>query len=177
MDTKTLATLAFKFDAANASLRDRVTCFEHDLQDVQKAHRRDIDSALRAVIASRRELCAAVEEAPELFTNPKTLTLNGVRFGFRKEVDSVDVPNEETTIAACEELFRGADSNPVVVVKKSLVAAALKKLSPEEMELVGVQLVKGGDAVFCEPVEGDADKLVAALVKEARNQAKTTAAA
>ena len=142
--------------------------FEHDLQDVQKTHRRAIDGALKTLLAARRELAAQVEAARELFANPKTLVLSGVKVGFRKDPDGVDVPNEETTLSACKELFKGADSNPVVAVKESLVIPALRKLSPAEMELVGVVPTKGVDVVVVEPVEGDVEKLIAALVKEAR---------
>ena len=56
----------------------------------------------------------------------------------------------------------------MVAVKESLVIPALRKLSPAEMELVGVVPTKGVDVVVVEPVEGDVEKLIAALVKEAR---------
>ena len=171
MDLKTITHHAAEFDAASAILRDAVCIFEHELQDVQREHRKPIADALKVVIRTRRALCSAIECAPGLFTKPKSLVLHGVKCGYRKEVDAVEIPDMDASIAAAKELFKGEDSNPVLVTKESLSVAALKKLTAEQMDLLGVELVPGGDSVFCEPVEGDADKLVAALVKEAREAA------
>lgn len=165
-----IRNLAETAGAANQNLKEEITILQHELQRISEAHRKVIDGAIAKARNAQAKLAAAVAAHPEMFTNPKTLTIAGMKIGFAKAQDKRDIPNEAATITMIRENLPDLASL-LVKTAESVVKAALKQLTAEQLLSIGVLLTEGEDEVVCSHVEGDADKIAATLIKAAVEKA------
>ena len=120
---------------------------------------------LRAYTRARAKVTRLIEDNPGLFVKPRTYVADGIRFGLRKASDSLE-GDAQAAIERIEERMAPEHAETLVKTTKSLVLDAVRQLKAEDLEAIGIAVVKGRDAVVLKSVGDDLDKHVKALGKE-----------
>ena len=142
-------------------------------EGIKAAQRKALAGRLRALrsriaeqAASEEALRAAIRARPDLFVSPRTIAVDGVKFGLRKQPGAVALGDEAQAIRRLRERFpERADS--LVRVKETLDRAALRKLPAAELAQIGVTIEKATDEVIVAAGRNDLDRVVAALLDDA----------
>ena len=143
------------------------------VEDIKAAQRKALAGRLRALrsrigeqAASEEALRAAIRARPDLFVRPRTIAVDGIRFGLRKQPGAVALGDEAQAIGRLRARFPNrADS--LVRVKETLDRAALRKLPAAELAQIGVTIEKATDEVTIAAGRNDLDRVVAALLDDA----------
>lgn len=156
-----------------------------DLDSLTNDLRVEIDAAVRrrwpelkratTRAAERFEaLYAAVREARSAFEKPKTRILHGVRVGYQKAQDTVQVMDADNTCALIKKVL--PDQQDVLIsTTERPVMDAVKQLSDDELKSIGCRRVIGKDEAVAKFADTDLDKVVAALMKGAIEKAEAEA--
>lgn len=154
---------------AYAKARDDM---EEVLDDIADRRRRAVRSRLRALRAraaecasAREALKAAVEDASELFARPRTQTVDGVKFGWRKQQGGIEIADEAKAV---ERIRRKLPDRTAALLKVTtrIDKTALRKLSAGDLAKIGLSVSDPVDEVTITVPSTDIDKLVDALMEE-----------
>lgn len=105
-----------------------------------------------------------VLSARELFIKPKSRSFEGVAVGFEKERDSVTLPDDVTLIANIRKLLPGKAKLLIHTPAESVRKDAIKDLTPEEKQLIGISTTIGADNAFVRLEKTDVENRAAALL-------------
>jgi hypothetical protein len=136
---------------------------------IAEKHRAGIDEAAQARAEADAALDALLKASPSLFISPRSMTVDGVKCGYRKEEDSLDWGDEDLVIKRIEDLHPEL-YDLLVREKKTLVADALAQLEPRQLAHIGVHLISGADRSFISIGDSDVDKLVKAILADAQRR-------
>ncbi|MES9873124.1 MAG: hypothetical protein ABW146_08430 [Candidatus Sedimenticola sp. 6PFRAG7] len=148
-------------------LRERLDAYEDELRKIKLRHYKGIRAAQIAASQAEDRLHIAIESAPELFQKPKTHNLNGIRCGYQRSKGKI-----ETTAKTCDLIRKHLPDQADVLIKstEAPISKALDQLSAAELKKIGAKVIPGKDRIHIKATDSDLDKLVDALMKEAREQ-------
>ncbi|MDP2432917.1 MAG: hypothetical protein Q8O33_12905 [Pseudomonadota bacterium] len=129
-------------------------------------HRPGIDAAAEEKAAAQDALMRLVQANPQLFKRPRSVTVDGVKAGYRKELDSLDWDDEQVVIARIQAMLPD-QVDLLIRTQTSLVADALPQLDATTLRQIGVRQVSGSDQAFVSIGDSDVDKLVKAILADA----------
>lgn len=104
--------------------------------------------------------------SPKLFVEPRSLQIDGVRCGYKKEPDSLDWADEAVVIARIKSL-RPDLVTLLVRQQESIIHAALDGLDAELLTKLGIRQITGVDNFFIKVSDNDAERLVKTIVEDA----------
>ena len=153
---------------AFADARDGLAAVTDEVREVQRREvrrrLRGIRSRVAEVSAAREALVEAIDTNRQLFERPRTRAMHGVKFGLRKQPGRIE-GDTEAAIARIDK--RMADrAQDLVATKRTLVKAALAKLTTRELAALGLTIADTGDAVLVQAAGDDLDKLVDAMLED-----------
>jgi len=119
-------------------------------------------------------LYASVCEAKPAFEQPKTRILHGIRVGYRKAKDSIQVLNDDNTCALIKKLLP-EQQDVLISTTERPVMSALEQLEDDQLKRIGCRRVPGKDEPVAKLADTDLDKIVAALMKGAIEKAEVEA--
>lgn len=135
---------------------------------VYEGHRPGIDAAAEEEVAARDILQALLDGAPGLFVKPRSLVVDGVRCGYRKEADGLEIDDAAAVIGRIRSLPELADLVDVLVrTEETLNLGALDELSPKILRRIGARRVVGADASFITFGDTDVEKMAKAILADA----------
>lgn len=161
-------------------IEDLTTSYSQDYNEFAQV-KRDIDNELARIktkygtrlnslsqqLADKgAALTEAISNNPDLFDKPKTRVFAGIKVGFRKGTDTVEIHDEDTTVKLIEENFPKEKSETLIKVEKSVIKSALKTLEKDELKKVGCDQKKGEETVVIASIESAVDKFITALYKQ-----------
>ncbi|MEJ1358309.1 MAG: hypothetical protein RPU51_09070 [Candidatus Sedimenticola sp. (ex Thyasira tokunagai)] len=150
-------------------LRDRVEAFEAEVDRIKRKHYKGIRAAQIAASQAEDRLGISIDAAPELFIKPKTHNLHGIRCGMQMGKGKIEIADNDKTCALIRKHL--ADQADVLIkTTEAPVNKALNQLSAAELKKIGVKVIPGKDQVFIKATDSALDKLVEALMKEAREK-------
>lgn len=173
-DTPSLGSieaLCRRYADEHNTLADIVGELQADLDAAKRKRLRSIKAAVARTADARSQLAAAVERAPHLFSKPKTLTLFGIKVGFRKQKGKIEYADAGKVVALIRKHF-GDRFDDLVSVKETPLKGALQQLSGAELKKLGVQVEADTDEVVVQSTSDAVDKMVAALLAEAEEVEK-----
>ena len=144
---------------------ERVRNYEEGIAELKKQHLRGIKQAAVAAAEKESELRAAIEISPELFEQPRSLTMHGIKFGFQKQKGSITYEDEDKVLSLIHKHLPGLADN-LIKTEEKLLKNSLATLNASDLKKLGVEIKESGDAVLIKSVDSDIDKLVNALLKE-----------
>jgi len=171
MSTITLAdirTAAERLATAYREMTIRAKAQEEDIAHlvapVAERHRPGLEAAAEERARAHEALMAMIEVAPHLFQGKKrSLSVDGVRAGYRKAEDSIDWNDDIQVIARIRSLI--PDQEAILVrIQESLVVDALAQLDASTQRKIGVFRIPGIDQPFVTVGESDVDKLVKTIL-------------
>jgi hypothetical protein len=187
MSIQTLATLSLiqeaakRYAAARAVVSERATALESEIAEASRRKLPGIRKAIAEAADHQANLVELVKQNPDLFVQPKTMTLHGIRFGFAKGKGAVEwTVEDEVLVTRLEKMFRGEPEllEQLVKTTKKPIVGGLKELGGDALAKLGVTIEETGEYVFVKAADSEADKLVKRLLKEgAVEEAEPAAAA
>lgn len=154
---------------AFASARDELASRLQDLRDEQETAKRrrlqGIKNSLARFTAAHGELKEAIATSPAEFKSPKTRVLHGIKVGFVKQRGKLELGDVDTVLKLIRKHFPD-QVDTLIKVDESPVKAALQNLPAGDLKRLGVRITDDVDAVVLKPVDGDLNKLIAALIND-----------
>jgi hypothetical protein len=172
---------ALRLSQHTDGLREELTLLEAEVSAAQNAHMLSLRLRTRSVIKKQTELAALITANPGLFDKPRTLVVDGIKFGLRKQPGKMCWADDGKLIARLADLFaKGAISlgkyDGAVETRYTVVAKGLEKLDASTLKRLGVTLEADTDAVEIKSVDCDVEKMVKAVIKDAMKDAANDAA-
>jgi phage host-nuclease inhibitor protein Gam len=161
--------LAREFAAKRTHLQQHVDMLQIEIDTIKRKRLPLIRRAVAAAAEARDHLRAAIERSAHLFVKPRTQTLHGIKVGFMKGKGGLAIADEDKAIEILKRRYP-EHVEACVRVKESLVKDALANLPADVLKKIGVEIRDAGDEVFIKPADSEVDKLVDALLKEARDR-------
>lgn len=150
----------------------RATALEHALaqaaEPIIERHRDGIDAAAAEEAEAKGDLQALIDKAPQLFQRPRSLTVDGVKCGYRKAEDGFDFDDEAAVIARIRALPDLAGLAAVLIrTEEHLSMAAVEQLDGNQRRRAGIRTVTGVDQPFISFSDTDVEKMVKAILADA----------
>ncbi len=133
---------------------------------IHERHRAGLDALAELKARAEEDLMLLVVAAPDLFQKPRSITVDGVRAGYRKEEDFLDWDDPQVIIARIESLL-AEQVDLLVRTEKSLVLDAVVQLDAGVLQRIGVRRVPGIDRPFVTIGDSDLDRLVKTILADA----------
>lgn len=149
-----------------ARLGDLVNALNAGIEALKADRLADVRQATDEAGFAWKALAESIDAHPELFVKPRSLVAHGIKFGFQKAKGTLEIADEDRTVALIEKLMP-EQAELLISVKKAPVKDALAQLPATDLKKLGVQLKDTGDVVFIKPADGAVDKLVKALIASA----------
>lgn len=161
---------AERLAAAHVATTARASLLQDEIKTavtpIYERHRSGLDAAAEEEARARDDLQQLLEAAPQLFKKPRSLVINGVRAGYRKEEDSLDFADEKAVIARIRALYPDL-ADLLIRSEESLVLDALPQLDAKARRSVGISLITGADRSFITVGDSDVEKLAKTLIADA----------
>lgn len=163
------------YTQAYAEERDELASIITSLQAViDEARRRampEIREAVRRAGEARDRLNTAVAAAPELFDKPRTRVIAGVKVGYQKQKGKVEFDDEGKVIERIRAHLPRDQAELLIRVRESVHKPAVYDLTAGDLKRLGIRITDDCDEIVIRPVDSEVDKLVAALLDEAGEDA------
>lgn len=162
-----IENLTKRYADAREQLSQRVNALEFKLELEKEFHMPGIKSALHKAKEAEARLKAAIEDSPGLFEKPRTQIFHGIKIGYQKAKGSIEWDDVAAVIERIKKFFPDKADALIRVIEQP-DKKALSELSAAELKKLGVVIMEAGDEILIRPVDSDVDKIVAALLKENR---------
>ncbi|MEQ9132679.1 MAG: hypothetical protein RJQ08_08560 [Salinisphaeraceae bacterium] len=157
-----------------AVLTERVGELQSEIEAARRRHLPGIKRAVNGATEAHDRLASAIQAAPEAFEKRRTLVIAGVRVGYQKGKGKIAWDDEQLVIDRIHRHFPDRVEDLVKVTEKP-VRTALGQLSVAELRKLGCEVTETDDYVLIKPTDGEVDKLVDALLKEAQDDEQVAA--
>lgn len=163
-----IRSAAEQLAASNREMTIRAKAQEEEIAalvaPIAERHRPGLEAAANQRANAYDGLMVLLNAAPGLFQGKKrSLTIDGVRAGYRKQEDTIDWEDEAQVIQRVRALID--DQEAVLIrVQESLVIDAIAQLDAITQRRIGVRRVPGIDQPFITVGETDVDKLVKTIL-------------
>lgn len=174
-DLATIEKLTREFADRRSVLGERVGELQDEIETARRRHLAGIKRAVNGASEARDRLAAAIEAAPAVFEQRRTLVIAGVRVGYQKGKGKIDWDDEGLVIDRIHRHFPERAEDLCKVTEKP-IRAALSQLSVAELRKLGCEVTETDDYVVIKPTDGEVDKLVSALLREAEATSEQVAA-
>lgn len=154
--------------SANREMTIRAKAQEEEIAalvaPIAERHRPGLEAAANLRANAQEGLMTLLNAAPNLFQGKKrSLTVDGVRGGYRKQEDTIDWEDDAQVIARIRSLI--PDMEAVLIrTEESLVVDGIAQLDALTQRKIGVRRVPGIDQPFITIGETDVDKLVKTIL-------------
>lgn len=166
-----LETAAKEFSAASKILRNIKEELDTEIDAVKAKYSTAFAEASKNAGEAYQMLLTLVEGSEELFSDKKSMSINNVKFGYRKKAGTINIDNETFTIDRLQELFP-KDADKYLSKKISISKKALNNLTAAELKKIGVNVIQDSSEAFVKLTDDEVQKLIDALVKESAKMAK-----
>lgn len=128
-----------------------------------------LDRYAEAEAVWHRRLDELLASAPQLFVKPRSLSVDGVKAGYRKAEDTLDWDDEAVVIARIEALFP-EQVDLLVRSQRSLNIDAVTLLEPAQRQRIGVRSISGADSHYISIGDNDVEKLAKLVIAAAASR-------
>lgn len=170
-DLKTIEKHTEQFAAARDKVTELVQALNDGIEALKKDKLPEIKRAIAKVAERHDALKAVIEEAPELFVKPRTVTFHGVKVGYQKGKGGIEFDNAAQVVRLIRKHLPDA-ADTLIKTSEAPVKGALAQLSVPELKKIGCTVIDSGDEVVIKPVDSEVDKLVNRLIADATDEAQ-----
>lgn len=152
---------------AHAETVELKLALKAQLAAVCKKHMRGVKNAGAAAADIRAELLEMLAAAPHLFEAPrKSMTVDGVQIGWKKQPGRTVIPNEQKTIQRILAKLPEDEAELLIRTKQTVNKAALKNRTAGDLKSFGIEITADVDAPFIKEAKAPVDKLIEGLLAE-----------
>lgn len=155
---------AEKYGAACLELTEAVTAANAEIEAIHQQHRPLLEKLAKKCAQARAVVHDLVSDNPECFEKPKTQTFAGIKVGFQKGKDTLDMDANDTV----DRILKKLPDLKATLIQTTLkpIAAAIMNLDAKQQAAIGVTVVPGSDEVVVKPVDSAVSKAVSAHLKD-----------
>lgn len=175
MSLKEIEELTKAYADTHEALAGNVRYLEDEIAALKRAHLREIKRLVKLAAERKSELKAAIESDPELWRKPRTHVFHGIEVGLRKMKGRLEWADAGQVVERIKRLFAKTAGNYLVVTEKP-DAKALATLPAADLKRLGVEVTADSDGVVIKSTTGEVEKVVAALLSDAVDEAQKEAA-
>lgn len=157
-------------------LSARVQALNDELADVKARHLPGIRRAVASSTDRFYKLQALLQESAALFAKPKTQVFAAIRVGFRKAVGKIHWDDADLVVKLIHK-HHPEKADVLIRTEEKPVKSALGQLTVAELKRIGVEAAETGEVIVIKPVDSEVDKIVAALLEGAEDEARQAEAA
>lgn len=139
------------------------------IQPIYSRHQAHLDHTAAEVAQAMAELDDMVAGAPHLFVRPRSLSIDGVRTGYRKEQDTLDWDDDASVIARIRTLYP-EDADLCIRTQETLVVDAIEQLGAVKQRRVGIRRIDGADQHFITIGDSDIEKIARLFIADAQRR-------
>ena len=111
----------------------------------------------------------AIEDAPEAFKRPRSQVLHGIRCGYQQNAGRLEWDNPNRVCDLIRKHF-AEDESALIRTSETPNRKGLAERSAADLKRLGVRIVGAGDQVLIKPVDSELERMVDALLQEAREE-------
>lgn len=132
-----------------------------------------IKTAAQAAAVERETLMSLLADAADLFASPRrSLTVDGVRVGWKKERGKVVITDEAAAVQRIRERLPEDQAELLIRRTERVHKPGVYDLSAGDLKRLGIQIEADADAPFIKDIEVPIDKLIAGLMDEYAEQSQ-----
>lgn len=165
-----IETRARKYAEAREKLSAIVADLNAGIEALKRNHLPDLKRAVARAAEHHDALRALIEEAPELFDKPRTVTLHGIRLGYMKGKGGIVWDDADQVVSAIQKYLPDQAETLIRWTGKP-VKEAINGLDVASLRKIGCRVEDTGDQVFIKPADSAVDKMVDALLRDATAEA------
>jgi hypothetical protein len=154
-----------------ANARGQLANVVVELNDAIEALKRKKLPMIKDLVARAAEreakLRAAIESAPQLFEQPRTVIFHGIKIGLQKGKGGIEFDDPDKVLALIRKNFTEDEAAVLIRSVETPDKTMLKDLPVSELKKIGCTVGNTGDEVVIRPVDTAVDKIVNALLKAA----------
>ncbi|HDH00341.1 MAG TPA: hypothetical protein ENG80_00835 [Nitrospirae bacterium] len=162
---KEIEKLTKDYAEAREILSQRVQGLEEEVNALKRKALPYIRKSAEAAARRKSLLDAAIEGAPELFVNPRTVTIHSIKVGMQKGKGKIEWDDDAQVVKLIRKHFP-EQSDVLVKTTDKPVKKALAQLTVAELKKLGIEVEETGDQVVIKSMDSEIDKLVNALLKD-----------
>lgn len=154
------------YSEARTKLADIVAALNDGIDALKREHMAALKRAVSRAAERHDDLKALIEDAPDLFTKPRTVIFHGVKIGYQKGKGGIAFDDAAQVVKLIRRhLPEQADA--LIAVKETPAKDALTNLPVADLKRIGCTVVETGDTIVIKPTDSEVDKMVDALLKDA----------
>jgi hypothetical protein len=157
-------------------LAEIVSTLHAGIEALKREHLPQLRRAVRRAAELEAQLKTLVEQTPDLFVRPKTVVLHGVRVGFEKGKGAIQIEDPDLVVRLIRKRLPEL-ADQLIKTEETPLKGGLQQLTVQQLKSIGCTVQEAGDRVVIRAVDKDVDKLVAALMKGATEDAQAVAEA
>lgn len=164
-DMKDIERLTREYSARRDELLQTASAMQADLQSVKDGYQGDIRRSVRRTMDAQARLAAAILDARELFERPRTQVFAGIKVGMQKQPGRLEFDDPVKLAKRVNSTFP-EQFGALIKTTYTPIKTALALLPSADLRRLGCTLTDTADEVLIKPVDGEADKLINALLKD-----------
>lgn len=138
---------------------------EDEVEKVRRGYLPEVVELSKRAAEEKALLVSVINENPELFEKPRTMTISGIKIGFRKQKGSIEIADEDNTIRLIKDKLPER-SDTLIKVTEKVVKKAAENLTAVELKAVGIEVTADTDEVVVAVVDDVISKLVEKTIEE-----------
>lgn len=147
-------------------LQMRAEALQDEITAAQKRKLPGIRVAVEKVAQADAQLLALLQQAPGLFTKPKSQVFHGLQVGYKKDAGAIEIDDAGQVVKLIRKHFPERFDD-LVKTKETPIKKAIRNLTGAELQKLGIKVHSDGEVVFITDATDGVDKLVKALLKGA----------
>ena len=159
------------YSITSRALRKIKESLDEEIEKVRLKYTDQFSEAAKNAGEAYQMLFTLVSDSAELFQDKKSMSINGVKFGYQKKKGKIEIDNEEFTINKLQELF--PDNADMYLSKKiSVSKKALDNLAAADLKKIGVNVIQDSSEPYVKLTDDEIQKMLDAIIKEAAKDAE-----
>jgi hypothetical protein len=164
--------LGVKFAAARIKLKAILDIIRDGQREVMEEQRGALRAAANAANTRQADLAGAIRAHPELFTKPRSVVVDGVRFGMTTAKGKLEWEDADEVVQSIYKRMP-ALADTLIHLKAAPNKEALAKLTDDQLDKLGItRQPDDPHAVLIKPTDSEVDKLVASLLEDIAPETK-----
>lgn len=174
MTLQEIEKLTKDYADAREALAQRVQGLEDEINTLKRKALPFIRKSVEATAQRKAKLAVAIDESPELFMDPRTVTFHGIKVGLQKGKGKIEWVDDEQVVKLIRKHFP-EQADLLIKTTDKPVKKALTQLTVAELKKLGIEVEETGDQVVIKSTDSEIDKLVNALLKDSEDLAEVAA--
>lgn len=143
-----------------AALVDRVEEYNREAERLRQSYLPGIRLHATKTAAATVALLDLVSGHPDLFTDPRSMTMHGIKFGFQKGKGKILWDDADKVVERIRAQLPRAQAEALLRTETSPIVAGLTELDATTLKKLGCSVFNSGDTVFAKAADSDVDKFV-----------------